>query len=148
MQYNLHILLRFDLERQLIAGDLEVIDLEEAWNTRFKADFGVEVDKASDGVLQDVHWAVGLFGYFPTYSLGNVYAGCLNEAMRRAVPDLDAHLSQGDTTPATTWLRENLQHYGGLRAPRATIRHATGADPRVEPLLSYLEAKFSEIYKL
>jgi carboxypeptidase Taq len=148
VQYNLHILLRFDLERQLIAGKLEVPDLEEAWNTRFKADFGVEVDKASNGVLQDVHWAVGLFGYFPTYSLGNVYAGCLNEALRKAVPDLDTQLAEGDTTHATTWLRENLQHYGGLRTPRATIQHATGQDPSVEPLLAYLETKFSEIYKL
>jgi carboxypeptidase Taq len=78
VQYNLHVLLRFDLERAIIARDIEVDDLEAAWNERFKADFGFAVDKASNGVLQDVHWSVGLFGYFPTYSLGNVYAGCLN----------------------------------------------------------------------
>ncbi len=75
VQYNLHVLLRFDLERALIAGDLAVADLEEAWNDRFAADFGYAVDKPSNGVLQDVHWSVGLFGYFPTYTLGNVYAG-------------------------------------------------------------------------
>ena len=148
IHYNLHVLLRFDLERKLIAGDLDVADLEEAWNTRFEADFGVVVDKPSNGCLQDVHWSVGLFGYFPTYSLGNVYAGCLHEAMRAALPDLDAQLSEGDTSAATGWLRTNLQTHGGLREPKATIEHATGKAPTVEPLLAYLEAKFSGLYGL
>ena len=88
MDYNLHVLLRFDLERDLIAGRLEVSDLEEAWNARFFKDFGVKVDKSSNGVLQDVHWSEGLMGYFPTYTLGNVYAGVLHAALRRDVPDL------------------------------------------------------------
>ena len=87
IHYNLHVLLRFDLERAMIAGDLSVKDLPDAWNERFEADFGVAVDKPSNGCLQDVHWSVGLFGYFPTYTLGNVYAGCLNKAMRTALPD-------------------------------------------------------------
>jgi carboxypeptidase Taq len=87
VHYNLHIMLRFDLERALIAGDLEVADLEAAWNDRFAADFGVAVDRPSNGMLQDVHWSAGLFGYFPTYSLGNVYAGVLHEALRADVPD-------------------------------------------------------------
>ncbi len=148
VHYNLHILLRFDLERALVAGTLEVADLPDAWNTRFEADFGVRVDRPSHGVLQDVHWSVGLFGYFPTYTLGNVYAGCLHDALRRAVPDLDDRLAEGDTAPATAWLRDNLQRHGGLREPRATIAHATGAEPSVGPLLDYLEAKFSELYRL
>ena len=148
VQYNLHIMLRFDLERALMQGDLAVEDLEAAWNDRFAADFGYAVDKPSNGVLQDVHWSVGLFGYFPTYSLGNVYAGCLNESLRKAVPDLDAQLAQGDTSKATSWLRENLQQHGGLREPAATIEHATGAAPSGEPLLDYLEEKFGDIYKL
>ena len=148
VQYNLHIMLRFDLERALMAGDLQVSDLEAAWNDRFKADFGYAVDKPSNGCLQDVHWSVGLFGYFPTYSLGNVYAGCLNQALRAAVPDLDAQLAQGDTSAATGWLRENLQRYGGLYAPRDTIRRASGQEPGPEPLLDYLEAKFGALYGL
>ncbi len=146
VQYNLHVLLRFDLERQLIAGDLEVDDLEDAWNARFEADFGYAVDKPSNGVLQDVHWSVGLFGYFATYTLGNVYAGCLNEALRAAVPDLDAQLAMGDTTAATGWLRDNLQRYGGLYEPRDVIERACGFAPSEAPLLAYLEAKFGEIY--
>ncbi|MEO0917239.1 MAG: carboxypeptidase M32, partial [Pseudomonadota bacterium] len=147
-QYNLHVLLRFDLERALVAGDLVVSDLEAAWNDRFKVDFGYAVDKPSNGVLQDVHWSEGLFGYFPTYSLGNVYAGCLYDALRKAAPDLDADLARGDTSAATGWLRENLQQYGGLRMPVETIVHATGAEPSEGPLLDYLEAKFGEIYRL
>ena len=148
VQYNLHVLLRFDLERALMSGDLAVNDLEAAWNDRFKADFGYAVDTPSNGVLQDVHWSEGLFGYFPTYTLGNVYAGCLNEAMRDAVPDLDGDLAKGDTSRATGWLRENLQQFGGLRTPVDTIKHATGDAPGEGPLLDYLETKFSGIYGL
>ncbi len=148
LQYNLHVMLRFDLERALMQGDLEVADLETAWNDRFKADFGYAVDKPSNGCLQDVHWSVGLFGYFPTYSLGNVYAGCLHEALRGAVPDLDQQLAQGQTAAATGWLRENLQRHGGLRSPQETITLAAGMTPSPAPLLSYLEEKFSALYNL
>jgi carboxypeptidase Taq len=145
VQYNLHVLLRFDLEQALISGDLSVDDLEAAWNDRFAADFGFAVDKPSNGVLQDVHWSVGLFGYFATYSLGNVYAGCLNEAMRADLPNLDEALAQGDPTSATEWLNEALQRHGALREPRATIAHAcSGVDPSEERLLMYLEDKFSK----
>ncbi|AXX97948.1 carboxypeptidase M32 [Profundibacter amoris] len=146
VHYNLHVLLRFDLERAMIAGDLDVDDLPDAWNERFVADFGVAVDKPSNGCLQDVHWSVGLFGYFPTYSLGNVYAGCLNKAMRDALPDLDAGLATGNTAPATSWLRENVQQYGGLYRPKELIEKACGFVPSEAPLLDYLEAKFGGIY--
>ncbi|MEW2916398.1 carboxypeptidase M32 [Ruegeria sp. ANG10] len=148
VQYNLHIMLRFDLERALMAGDLLVKDLEAAWNDRFKADFGYAVDKPSNGCLQDVHWSVGLFGYFPTYSLGNVYAGCLYQALRVAVPGLDTQLAEGDTSGATGWLRENLQRFGGLFTPRETIQRASGIEPGPEPLLAYLEQKFGTLYNL
>ncbi|WP_299657766.1 carboxypeptidase M32 [uncultured Tateyamaria sp.] len=148
VQYNLHVLLRFDLERALMAGDLHVSDLEAAWNDRFEVDFGYAVDKPSNGVLQDVHWSVGLFGYFPTYSLGNVYAGCLNEALRAAVPDLDAQLAQGETGQATGWLRDNLQQHGSLYAPREVIELASGQTPGPSPLLAYLQDKFTHIYDL
>lgn len=148
LQYNLHVLLRFDLERALMSGDLKVADLEAAWNDRFLADFGFAVDKPSNGILQDVHWSVGLFGYFPTYSLGNVYAGCLHEAMCTALPDLDTQLAQGDTSGATTWLRDNVQTHGGLYEPREVIAKARGAEPSEAPLLAYLKRKFTDIYGL
>jgi len=148
VQYNLHVLLRFDLERQMIAGTLAVADLEEAWNTQFRADFGYGVNKASNGCLQDVHWSVGLFGYFPTYSLGNVFAGCLNKAMVADIGDQQAALAKGDTEVATRWLRQNVQRHGGLYKPAEVIEKACGFTPDVTPLLDYLEAKFGEIYKL
>lgn len=148
VQYNLHVMLRFDLERALMQGDLAVMDLEAAWNDRFHADFGYAVDKPSNGCLQDVHWSVGLFGYFPTYSLGNVYAGCLNKALREALPELDGQLAEGDTSAATKWLGENLQTHGGLYAPRDVITRASGMAPNAAPLLDYLEEKFKGIYGL
>jgi carboxypeptidase Taq len=148
VHYNLHIMMRFDLERALIKGDLTVGDLEAAWNDRFKADFGVAVDKPSHGVLQDVHWSVGLFGYFPTYTLGNVYAGCLHQAMREQVSGLDADFERGDTSRAVGWLKDNVQQHGGLRKPRDTIAHACGFEPNEGPLLEYLEAKFRALYRL
>jgi len=148
VHYNLHILMRFDLERAIVAGDLQIADLPGAWNDRFLADFGVPVDRLSNGCLQDVHWSVGLMGYFPTYTLGNVYAGCLLQALTADIPDLEQHLSRGDTGGATGWLRDRLQRHGGLRPPRETVAHACGFEPGVAPLLTYLEAKFRDLYDL
>jgi carboxypeptidase Taq len=148
VQYNLHIMMRFDLERQLMSGSLVSGDLEAAWNERFEKDFGVAVDKPANGVLQDVHWSVGLFGYFPTYTLGNVYAGCLMQKLRADLPDLDAHLANGDASPATDWLGSNLQRFGGLHEPRDVVARACGFAPSEVPLLDYLEQKFTAIYRL
>ena len=146
VHYNLHVMMRFDLERRLIRGTLEVADLEAAWNDRFHADFGVAVDRPSHGMLQDVHWSCGLFGYFPTYTLGNVYAGCLVKALRDEVPALDVQMANGDVSAATGWLHDRLQRHGGLYEPRDVVRRACGFEPSEAPLLDYLEAKFGEIY--
>lgn len=146
VHYNLHVMMRFDLERALIKGELDVADLEAAWNERFRADFGVAVDQPSNGMLQDVHWSCGLFGYFPTYTLGNVYAGCLVKALRAEVPGLDTMMAKGDVSAATGWLRDRLQRHGGLYEPRDVVRRACGFEPSEGPLLDYLEAKFGEIY--
>lgn len=148
VQYNLHVMLRFDLERALIGGDLAPADLEAAWNDRFRADFGLTVPRPSQGMLQDVHWAVGLFGYFPTYTLGNLYAGCLHAALRRDLPDLDDSLARGDATPATGWLREKLQRHGAVLLPAEVVAQACGFAPTEAPLLDYLEDKFGAIYRL
>ncbi|MBW7921794.1 MAG: carboxypeptidase M32 [Rubellimicrobium sp.] len=142
VQYNLHILLRFDLEQALMRGDLATGDLEAAWNDRFLADFGLAVDRPSHGMLQDVHWSAGLFGYFPTYSLGNVYAGCLHAALCRDLPALDADLARGDPGAAIRWLHAKVHRYGSLHDPLATITRAIGGEPGEGPLLDYLEAKF------
>lgn len=148
VHYNLHVMLRFDLERALVNGALEVEDLEEAWNTRFAADFGLKVTRPSLGMLQDVHWSAGIFGYFPTYSLGNLYAGCLFAALRQAVPDYAAALAAGHLAPVLAWLAENVQRHGGLYQPEVLIEKASGAAPSAGPLLDYLEEKFGALYGL
>jgi carboxypeptidase Taq len=148
VHYNLHVMMRFDIERALIRGELDVADLEGAWNDRFRADFGVQVDKPSNGMLQDVHWSCGLFGYFPTYTLGNVYAGCLVKALRAEVPGLDGMMAKGDVSAATGWLRDRLQRHGARYLPREVVTLACGFEPSEGPLLDYLEAKFGEIYGL
>ena len=148
VQYNLHVMLRFDLERALIKGDLAVTDLEAAWNDRFLADFGFAIDFPAHGMLQDVHWSAGLFGYFPTYSLGNLFAGCLYEALIKEVPDLEAGLAKGHAAPATEWLHTNIQRHGKTHNPNVLISKACAVSPCPEPLLTYLESKFGAIYRL
>jgi carboxypeptidase Taq len=148
VHYNLHVMMRFDLERALVGGELAARDLEDAWNQRFAHDFGMPVDKPSHGMLQDVHWSIGLFGYFPTYSLGNVYAGCLHQSLRKDLPALNDKLAQGQTGPATAWLRDKVHRSGSLYRPAEVIERACGFAPTEAPLLDYLEAKFGEIYRL
>lgn len=146
VQYNLHIMLRYSLERDLIEGAIEASDLEEAWNGRFLADFGFEVDVPANGILQDIHWPYGLFGYFPTYAVGNIYAASLHEAMRRDLPELDVAMADGDLGPAIGWLSRSVQQAGSLHEPHELMLRATGKPVTEEPLLTYLEAKFGELY--
>ena len=148
VHYNLHILLRLELERALIAGNLDVADLEAEWRVRFARDFGSEPPDAARGALQDVHWSVGVFGYFPTYALGNIYCAALFAAMRRDLPDLDGRLSEGDLTPALVWLRENIHRHGRLKGPAELVASVTGAPPSIAPLLAYLEEKYATLYDL
>jgi len=142
------VMLRFDLERALVAGELEVVDLEAAWNDRFLADFGLAVPEPRLGVLQDVHWSAGLFGYFPTYSLGNIYSAELHAALRRAVPDLDGLLAIGELRPVIDWLRDNIHLRGRLLSPRALIAATCGHEPTEAALLDYLERKYRALYRL
>ena len=148
VHYNLHIMMRFDLERALIEGDLEVDDLEAAWNERFKADFGRAVDAPANGVLQDVHWSVGLFGYFPTYSLGNLYAGSLFAKMQEDIDGLDGMIANADLTAPLEWLHRNVHDHGRMKAPGQLIEEAVGHKASAAPLLTYLNTKFGDIYGL
>jgi len=148
VHYNLHILLRLELERALIAGDLDAPDLEAEWQRRFGQAFGIEPPDAARGVLQDVHWSVGLFGYFPTYALGNIYGAAIAAAMRRELPDLDEYLSRGELAPARAWLVDKVHRHGRVKTPHEIVRAATGAAPSTGPLIAYLEAKYAELYAL
>ena len=148
VHYNLHVMLRFDLERRLIAGDLEVSDLEEAWNARFEKDFGLAVDRASNGVLQDVHWSAGLFGYFPTYSLGNIFSAELFAKLREDVGDVDAMSEAGALGPVLDWLRTHVHSRGAELQSMDLMREIVGHGPTPQPLIDYLETKFTELYDL
>lgn len=148
VHYNLHIMMRFDLERALVAGSLAVSDLEAAWNARFLADFGQVVPDARHGVLQDVHWSAGLFGYFPTYTLGNIYAGELAAALRRDVPDLDDRLAAGEIGDVVRWLGARIHRRGRMVPPRQLIAEAIGHAPDERALLGYLEAKYAGLHDL
>lgn len=144
--YNPHIVLRFELELALVRGDLAVADLPGAWNDKSRDILGVVPPTDADGCLQDVHWSMGAFGYFPTYSLGNVYAACLFEAARAALPGLDAAMAGGNFAPLLGWLRANIHEKGRLLRPRTLIEAATGQAPTAGPLIRHLQAKAKAIY--
>ena len=144
--YSLHIILRFDLERQLIEGTLVPKDLPEAWNAGMKELLGVDVPDDARGVLQDVHWSSGGIGYFPTYALGNVISLQIWAAVREAIPDLDAQLEAGELGTLSAWLRDNLYSLGRMLTPKETIERITGSptiDP--EPYLAYLREKMAAL---
>jgi carboxypeptidase Taq len=124
--YNLHIMLRFDLERAVVLGDLAVTDLPQAWDDRFEQDFGLRPTDARMGVLQDIHWPAGLIGYFPTYTLGNLHAAQLMAAAQRSISGLDALLAGGNFRPLLAWLRENVHCHGRSLSADELIHSATG----------------------
>jgi carboxypeptidase Taq len=144
--YNLHIMLRFDLERAMLRGDLSVDDLPGAWNERVRSDLGLEVPDDRRGCMQDIHWSMGAIGYFPTYTLGNLYAAQYWTAIRRAIPDLDARIGAGDFTPLAAWLKDNVHAHGRRFSPPTLCQRISGEAPSHEPLLAYLRGKYGEVY--
>jgi carboxypeptidase Taq len=139
--YGLHIVLRFELELALFEGDLDVADLPGAWRERMRAYVGLEVPDDADGVLQDIHWAEGLFGYFPTYALGNVIAGQLWARITAELPDLDDRFAAGDFTALTAWLAEHVHRHGRRLLPGELVARAAGGPLDPEPYLEYVRAK-------
>lgn len=146
--YNLHICIRFELERALIDGSLAVQDAPAAWNDAYKKYLGIVPPNDADGVMQDVHWSCGLFGYFPTYAFGNLYSAQLFEAATRAIPNLDEQLARDDYAPLLEWLVVNVHQIGGLKTGEEIIRDATGTGLDSAAFMRYLERKFGDIYKL
>ncbi len=144
--YNLHILLRAELEMAMLHGDLPIEDLPGAWNEKFKEYFGIDVPDDAMGCLQDVHWSMGLIGYFPTYSLGNLYAAQLFSAAEKEIGDVDGLFRQGEFTPLLDWLRKNVHTQGRRFAPADLIEAATGAQPDSAYLVSYLTGKIEALY--
>ncbi len=146
--YNLHVLLRFELELALFRGELDPSDLPQAWNEKMRVYLGLEPATYADGVMQDVHWSGGSFGYFPTYTLGNVYAAQLFAAAERALGPLEERFARGEFEPLLAWLRANVHRHGRRYLPPELIERATGEPPTARYLNAYLEAKFGALYGL
>ena len=146
--YNLHILLRFELEQQLVGGELAVADLPGRWNDRMQEFLGIRPENDALGVLQDIHWSSGLIGYFPTYSLGNLYAAQFFDCARSRMPGLMQDVARGEFSGLLGWLRDNIHSRGARLTAGELIEEVTGAPLSADPLIAYLETKYGELYSL
>jgi len=146
--YNLHIMLRTELEIELMEGNLQVVDLPTAWNDRMEEYLGIAPPNDADGVLQDVHWAGGALGYFPTYSLGNLVSNQLWEKINQDIPGLSGQVQAGDFSELLSWLRENVHQHGSKFKPQVLVKRIVGEEINPEPYLKYLNEKFGAIYQL
>lgn len=144
--YNLHVAARFELERRLFRGELAVDDLPEAWDSTYQELLGVHAPSAADGVLQDIHWAMGAFGYFPTYTLGNLIAAQLYEAAEQEISDLEACLAGGDFEPLLAWMRSKVHQHGKRYSADELVQAATGAPLGPEAFLRSLRASAAAVY--
>jgi carboxypeptidase Taq len=144
--YGLHIMVRFNIERELFAGRITVKELPEIWNQAYKDYLGIKIQNDSEGVMQDTHWASGLFGYFPSYALGNIYSGQLLTKIEKDLPDWKTNLSKGNFKDVEQWLTKNVHSQGDLQDPRVLMKKITGKDLTVKPYLQYLNGKYSKLY--
>jgi carboxypeptidase Taq len=143
--YNLHIILRFELERELVDGDLVARELPDAFDAKMEEYLGQRPPNVSRGVIQDMHWAEGTFGHFPTYSLGNVISVQLWERAKAEIPDLDDRIERGEFTRLLEWLGERLHRFGRMAPPRETMRRAAGAEVDPGPYVAYLRRKAADV---
>lgn len=146
--YNLHIMLRFELEVALLTEQLSFTDLPEAWNAKMRESLGIEPTNYADGVLQDIHWSAGIIGYFPTYTLGNIIAGQLWEKILGDIPDIYERIRQGDFQPLLEWLRTHVHRYGAKYLPQDLLVKITGKPLDASAYLQYLQNKFHPLYSL
>ncbi|KAB1192526.1 carboxypeptidase M32 [Haloferax sp. MBLA0076] len=148
LTYHLHIVIRFELERALISGDLAVADVPEAWNEKYEEYLGIRPETDSEGCLQDIHWAYGNFGYFPTYSLGSIMSAQLFAAAEDDIENLDEKISNGEFADLREWLRENVHQHGRRYETNDLVKRATGADFTADDFLDYVESKYESLYDL
>ena len=146
LTYNLHIFLRFELETALIAGDIEVKELPELWNHKMEKYLGLTPPNDALGVLQDVHWSAALFGYFPTYALGNVLSLQFDRCLRKILPDCDEQIARGEFGQILSWLRENIHVHGSKFTPAELVQRVTGEQIDPQAYINYLQTKYSELY--
>ncbi|WP_409346844.1 carboxypeptidase M32 [Paenibacillus sp. MBLB4367] len=148
LTYNLHIMIRYEIEKALFSGAVKAADLPELWNAKYKEYLGVEPSNDGEGVLQDVHWSGGSFGYFPSYSLGNMYAAQIRHTLIKEIPGFDELIEKGNLAPIKEWLTEKVYRYGKLLDPAEIVQNVTGEPLNPEYLVAYLEEKYKDIYGL
>jgi len=146
--YNLHILLRFEIENDLLDRELKAADVPEAWNAKVEQYLGIKVPDDTQGALQDIHWSGISFGGFPGYTLGNVIGAQLMETVREAIPDLDDQIAAGEFGSLHGWLKENVWRHGRKFTPGELLHRITGRSLEAEPWIRYVQHKFAEIYDL
>lgn len=144
--YCLHIIIRFNIEKDLFADKIIVKELSEIWNQSYKEHLGIEIENDSEGVMQDTHWASGLYGYFPSYALGNIYSGQILAAMEKELPEWRMQLKKGEFSKIKQWLVENVHHHGNLYDPEDLLKRITGKGLNAKPYITYLKNKFSQLY--
>jgi carboxypeptidase Taq len=145
--YNLHVMIRFDLELQLLEGKLAIRDLPEAWRERYKSDLGIASPDDRDGVLQDVHWFGGqIGGVFQGYTLGNILSAQFYEAARKAQPGIPDQIARGEFGTLHGWLKENIYQHGSKFTANEIVKRATGQELTIEPYIRYLRTKYGELY--
>lgn len=144
--YNLHIMIRYELEKMMIEGDIEVDQIPDIWNEYYDRYLGISPPNRKLGVLQDIHWCMGAIGYFPTYTLGNLYAAQLLESARKDIVDHDENIRNGIFGPLLDWMRKKIHTRGSILEPAELIEEATGRPPTPEPFVSYLASKVSRLY--
>ncbi len=144
--YNLHVIIRFEIERDLFADKIAVNELPEVWNQKYADYLGVKVEDDSEGVMQDTHWASGLYGYFPSYALGNIYSGQITATITKDLPYWRNQLALGKLNHVNDWLKRNIHSQGDLYDPEDLIKKATGRNLNPEPYLQYLNEKYGNIY--
>jgi carboxypeptidase Taq len=148
LTYHLHIVIRFEIERALIAGELAVEDVPDVWNDKYDQYLGVRPETDAAGCLQDIHWSHGSFGYFPTYSLGSAMAAQLYDAAAADIEDLPAKVRAGEFEPLQEWLREHVHRHGKRYETNELVRHATGEDFSADAFTTYVREKYGELYDL
>ena len=146
--YNLHIILRYEIERDLINDRIKVSELPQVWNKKMKEYLGIDIEADSEGVLQDIHWCDGAFGYFPTYTLGNIYGAQFLNILVKEMPDWEEKVKKGDIKSIRLWLNEKVHHEGNLYDPIDLVEKITGEKPNVKYLMEYLNKKYSSLYNL
>lgn len=144
--YGLHVIIRFEIEKDLFAEKLTVDELPQVWNEKYREYLGVEIEHDSEGVMQDTHWAGGAFGYFPSYALGNIYGGQMLEKIAAEIPDYKGYIARGSFKEIKGWMGENVHKHGNLYDPADLIKVITGDELRIDPFLDYLDEKYSKLY--